>query len=96
MRRSTTSGERVLVAAIAWTEIRLYSGKAWRVVYRKPLSQSKGQYIVNPVRGWRFFVWQPDLDRIWPPPAGKRRPSPNDTPQDRTEVVIGRRGDPRG
>ena len=59
------------VAAIAWTDlIRLYSGKDVSVIYRKPLSRSKGQYIVNPVRGWRFFVWQPILDRIWPPPAG--------------------------
>jgi hypothetical protein len=71
MRRSITSEERVRVAAIAWTDlIRLYSGKEVRVIYRKPLSQTKGHYIVNPVRGWRFFVWQPVLDRIWPPPAG--------------------------
>ena len=71
MRRSTTSGERVRVAAIAWTElIRLSSGKEVSVIYRKPLSQSKGHFIVNPVRDWRFFVWQPVLDRILPPPAG--------------------------
>lgn len=68
MRRSITSGERVRVADIAWIElIRLYSGKEVSVIYRKPLSQSKGQYILNPIRDWRFFVWQPILDHIWPP-----------------------------
>ena len=42
-----------------------------RVIYRQPLHQSPGgSYIVKPVRGWQFYVWQPDLDRIWPPPAG--------------------------
>jgi hypothetical protein len=91
MRRSTTSGERVRVAAIAWTDlIRLYSGKEVSVIYLKPLSQSKGQYIVNPVRGWRFFVWQPDLDRIWPLPAGSASVEHDDNDLKEPVRAIGR------
>ena len=69
MRRSTTTGERVRVAAIAWTELISLetTSDGARVIYRKPLAQFKRHHIVNPVRGWRFSVWQPVLDRIWPP-----------------------------
>jgi hypothetical protein len=72
MRRSTASGERQRVAAIAWTDlIRLYSGKEVSVIYRASLHRSPGgSYVVDQVRGWRFYIWQPDLDRIWPPPGG--------------------------
>jgi hypothetical protein len=89
MRRSTTSEERQRVAAIAWIElIRLYSGKDVSVIYRQPLFQSKGHYIVNPVRGWRFFVWQPVLDRIWPPPTDSAPVDEPLLPIDRAKAAL--------
>jgi hypothetical protein len=71
MARSAT-GERKLIEPAEWVDqIMLEStSKGARVIYSQPLYQSPGgSYVVNPVRGWDFFVWQPDFDRIWPPPA---------------------------
>jgi hypothetical protein len=71
MIRSTITGERKLVASTAWTDqimLEWWPSFGASVVHRHQPGEPFPN-IVKPFRGWRFYVWQPVLDRIWPPPA---------------------------
>ena len=69
MARSTVTGERKRVAATAWVdEIELLFWKNRpRVFSRHPsmcMVARRPTQVREQVHGW-FYVWQPDLDRIW-------------------------------
>src|SRR6478672_946187 len=69
--RSTTTGERKLVASTAWTDqimLEWWPSYGVRVVHRHQPGDPFPN-IVKPFRGWVFYVWQPVLDHIWPPRA---------------------------
>jgi hypothetical protein len=63
---STVTGEREPVPSTAWAEWFLWRGTdGLRVVYR-PDPHGKAKATVLTVRDFRFYIWQPDFDRLWP------------------------------
>jgi hypothetical protein len=80
MARSTVTGERKLLAPAKWTDrIMLWPGKdGVRVVHRHQPGEPFPN-IVKPVRGCRYYVWQPDFETVWPPPAGSAQVDHDDS-----------------
>ncbi|WP_338833541.1 hypothetical protein [Bradyrhizobium septentrionale] len=73
MVRSTVTGERKLIEAMAWRDQieLLWSRRDGLLVVHRRHPREPDANIVKPFRGGRFFVWQLALDRLWPPPAGR-------------------------
>lgn len=65
----SATGECTLLKHTTWNERRLM---LWFGKDGLNVMERRDEFPNHPmrVRGW-FFVWQPDLDRIWPP-AGRR------------------------
>jgi hypothetical protein len=69
----SAAGERKRVAASAWRyQLILSSGKDGLRVLRRPQPGEYGDPVKS-VRGWVFYVWKPDFDRIWPPGGARGR-----------------------
>lgn len=74
MARSTTTGERKPIPPTMWADqIKLHSSRREGVLVvhrRQPDDDELVFCLIRPFRGWAFYIWQPDFDRIWPPPTG--------------------------
>ena len=66
MRRNL-AGEREAVPSTFWTDYQLCHSLNRLKVFPRARPRD---YAVPSMRGWIFYVWQPDFDRIFGPPAG--------------------------
>jgi hypothetical protein len=65
MARSTVTGER---KRLVWTgKLMLWAGKDGLRVMHRP---QPGERHVLSVRDFRFYIWEPHFNRIWPPHGG--------------------------
>jgi hypothetical protein len=71
--RRSAAGDRKRVARKEWgTELVLRESRAEGLGVHDRLEPRKGaaQQVSLLIRGWHFFVWQPDIDKTWPTPGG--------------------------
>ena len=79
--RRSAAGDRKRVARKEWgTELVLRESRAEGLGVHDRLEPRKGaaQQVSLLIRGWHFFVWQPDIDTVWP--------ASNDSSKARNEV----------
>ena len=95
MRESRTNpSEREPVPASFWQGLKIYVEpdlSLIQILVGHPI-QGEPSAIFGQIYGWVFFVWKPDIDRLWPPrkPIGRRRRCRSAGSPDRNLRMIGR------
>ena len=64
----SAAGERKLIAPEQWRERLMLMDEATvgALVVQRPDS-GQWDYVVKTVQGWKFYVWEPDLETAWLP-----------------------------